>query len=74
VQVIDIESPFQYPDLATALRGLNSSGVAAAAMERAGEEAVTAAHTAALAPFRLRDESYLVPATFRCLIARRAAS
>jgi SAM-dependent methyltransferase len=73
-QVIDIESPFQYPDLATALRGLNSSGVAVAAMERAGEDAVTAAHTAAMAPFRMWDGSYLVPATFLCLIARRAVS
>lgn len=71
--MFDIESPFQYPDLATALRGLNSSGVAAAAMERAGEEAVTAAHSAALAPFRKADASYSVPATFRCLIAHRAA-
>ena len=72
-KMFDIESPFQYPDLATALRGLNSSGVAAAAMERAGEEAVTAAHSAALAPFRKADASYSVPATFRCLIAHRAA-
>ncbi len=71
-QVFDVESPFVYPDLATALRGLNSSGVAAAAIERAGEEAVTAAHTAALGPFRQDDESYLIPATFRCLVARRA--
>ncbi|WP_430465272.1 class I SAM-dependent methyltransferase [Tabrizicola sp.] len=71
-QVIDVDSPFQYPNLATALRGLNSSGVAAAAIERAGEDAVTAAHAAALAPFQKPDESYLIPATFRCLIARRA--
>lgn len=73
-QVIDIESPFQYPNLTTALRGLNSSGVAAAAMERAGEDAVTAAHAAALAPFLKPDKSYLIAATFRCLIARRALS
>jgi hypothetical protein len=67
-----VDSPFTYPDLPTALRGLNSSGVAAAAMERAGEEVVSAAHAAALAPFRQADGSYHVPAHFRCLIARRA--
>lgn len=70
--VFDVDSPFTYPDLPTALRGLNASGVAAAAMERAGEEAVSAAHTAALAPFRRADSGYHVPAHFRCLIARRA--
>ncbi len=70
--VFDVESPFTYPNLPTALRGLNSSGVAAAAMERAGEEAVSAAHAAALAPFKQADGGYHVPAHFRCLIARRA--
>lgn len=71
-QVFDVASPFTYPDLPTALRGLNSSGVAAAAMERAGEDAVSAAHAAALAPFVQEDGGYHVPAHFRCLIARRA--
>jgi SAM-dependent methyltransferase len=71
-QLFDVESPFTYPDLPTALRGLNSSGVAAAAMERAGEDVVSAAHAAALAPFRQADGGYNVPAHFRCLIARRA--
>jgi len=70
--VIDVDSPFQYPNLATALPGLNSSSVGAAAIERAGKDAVTAAHAAALAPFQKPDESYLLPATFRCLIAQRA--
>lgn len=71
-QVFDVASPFTYPDLPTALRGLNSSGVAAAARERAGEGAVSAAHAAALAPFQQVDGGYHVPAHFRCLIARRA--
>jgi SAM-dependent methyltransferase len=70
--VFDVDSPFTYPDLPTALRGLNSSGVAAAAMERAGEDAVSAAHATALAPFQQADGGYHVPAHFRCLIARRA--
>lgn len=70
-QVFDVTSPFTYPDLPTALRGLNSSGVAAAAMERAGEDAVSAAHAAALAPFVQADGGYVVPASFRCLVARR---
>jgi len=67
-EVFDVDSPWRYPDLA--LRGLKSSGVAARAIEHAGEEAVDAALARALAPFRRPDESYRVGATFRCLVAR----
>lgn len=72
VEIFDVASPFTYPDLPTALRGLNLSGVAAAAMERAGEDAVSAAHAAALAPFVQPDGGFVVPASFRCMLARRA--
>jgi len=68
--VEDVKADVAYPDLATALRGLNSSGVAARAMAVAGEETVTAAHTDALAPFRRADGSYRIGATFRCLFTR----
>lgn len=70
VEVFDIPCVLDYPELATALRGLNSSGVAARAMENSSEQAVSAAHEKALAPFRQKDGSYKAKAMFRCLLAR----
>lgn len=70
VEVFDVDSPFIYSDEASALRGLNSSGVAARAMQNTSEQAVTEAHAKAIAPFRQPDGSYRVAATFRCLLAR----
>jgi hypothetical protein len=70
VEVFDVDSPFVYPDEATAIRGLNSSGVAARAMEHASAQAVTQAHAAAIAPFRQPDGSYRIAGTCRCLLAR----
>ena len=70
VEVFDVDSPFVYADEATAIRGLNSSGVAARAMENTSEQAVTEAHARALAPFRQPDGSYRIEATFRCLLAQ----
>jgi SAM-dependent methyltransferase len=71
IDVIDVPSIIAYPDEATALRALNSSGVAARAIENTNEAAVSAAHRAALAPFRQADGSYRIDATFRCLFTRR---
>ena len=68
--IFDVDSPWQYPDLATALRGLGSSGVAARAIETHGREAVDSAHAAALAPFRTAAGKYTIGASFRCLLAR----
>ena len=70
VEVFDVDSPFVYADEATAIRGLNSAGVAVRAMESAGERAVTEAHVNAITPFRQPDGSYCIKATFRCLLAR----
>lgn len=70
VEVFDVASPFIYADEATAMRGLNSSGVAARAMENTSEQAVTEAHAKAIAPFRQSDGSYRIEASFRCLLAR----
>ncbi len=69
-EVFDVESPWEYSDLATALRGCKSSGVAARAIENSSEDAVDSAHSTALAPFRQSDGSYRIGATFRCLVAR----
>ncbi len=70
LDVFDVESPWHYADLSTALAGLRSSGVAARAIENSSAEAVDEAHTKALLPFRQSDESYRVGATFRCLVTR----
>lgn len=70
VEVVDVDSPWRYPDLATALRGLKSSGVSVRAIDNSSEEAADSAHAKALAPFRRSDGSYQIGATFRCLIAR----
>ncbi len=68
--VFDTDTPWTYPSLDVALRALRSSGVAARAIDHSGEAAVDAAHAAVFAPFRQRDGSYRVRATFRCLLAR----
>ena len=70
LEVFDVDSPFVYPDEATAVRGLNSSGVSTRAMDHSSEAAVSEAHRQALAPFRLADGSYRIHASFRCLLAR----
>jgi SAM-dependent methyltransferase len=69
IEVFDVDSPWRYPDLATALRGLKSSGVSEKAICNSSEEAVDAAHADALAQFRQEDGSYTIGASFRCLIA-----
>lgn len=68
--VIDIDSPWNYPDEHTAVRGVGSSGVAARAKALVGSEAVDAAHRAALAPFRQAGGSFRIGATCRFLVAR----
>ena len=68
--VVDVASPWQYPDLATALRGLKSSGVGVRAIENSSEDAVDSANSKALEPFRRSDGSYRIGATFRCLVTR----
>lgn len=68
--VVDVDSPWSYPDEDTALRGLGSSGVAARARALSGSEAVDAAHRSALVPFRKADGSFRIGATCRFLVAR----
>jgi SAM-dependent methyltransferase len=70
LDIVDVDSPFQYPDLDTALRGMGSSGAAVRASEHSGQDAVDEAHRRALAPFRQPDGSYHIAAVFRCLIAK----
>ena len=70
IEVFDVDSPFEYPDEATALKGLGASAPAIQAMEHSGEAAVIGAYREALAPFRLADGGYKIAATFRCLLAQ----
>ena len=70
IETFDVDSPFIYADEETGIRALNSSGVAARAMDNTSEAAVTDAHRKALAPFRQKDGSYRVRARFRCLPAK----
>ena len=70
--VFDVDSPWTYPDLPTALKGLGSSGVAFKAAETSGQAALDAAHEAALAPFVQPDGGYRIGATFRILMAENA--
>jgi len=70
IEVLDVESPFEYPDEATAVRGLNSAGVAVRAIEHTSAKAVCDANAKAIAPFRRPDGSYSIRASFRCFFAR----
>ncbi|MBJ6372727.1 class I SAM-dependent methyltransferase [Sedimentitalea arenosa] len=69
VEVIDVDTPWHYPDLETALRGLASSGVAAKAADHSGEDALVAAMTEFLTPFRKPDGSIGFSARARYLVA-----
>lgn len=73
IEVFDVAAPWHYPDLATAQKGLGSSGVAAKAAEISGQDALDAAHATALAPFLQSDGSYRIGATFRVLMAGKDA-
>jgi SAM-dependent methyltransferase len=70
IEVVDVDSPFHYTDLSTALRGLTSSGNAIRTAELSSDDAVRKAYTDALEQFRQSDDSYRIGATFRCLFTR----
>ncbi|MBJ3764555.1 hypothetical protein ILP92_17610 [Maribius pontilimi] len=72
-EVFDVPLQWIYPDLATALRGLGSSGVAVKAAETSEQNALDAAHQAALAAFVQPDGSYRIGASFRVLMANAQA-
>ena len=56
----DVDCPFAYPDLETALRGLLGAGPAEVAIRHAGEAAARAAVTEAIAPFATADGGYVM--------------
>jgi SAM-dependent methyltransferase len=68
-EVADVDMPFVYADLETALRGTLSAGPAVRAIDRAGEASVRDAVAKSLAPFRLSSGAYRLENRFRYLIA-----
>jgi hypothetical protein len=68
----DVETVWAYPDEATLLRGLLSSGPAARAIAEAGEGRVRDAVLAAVAPYRTPDGAYRLHNVFHYLIAASA--
>lgn len=65
----EVDMPFVYGDLETALRGILSAGPAARAISFSGEDRVRAAVVQALAPYRLSSGRYRLENRFRYLIA-----
>ena len=68
-EVIEGDALWTYPDEATGVRGLSATGIAIRAIGLVGEAAVTAAHAAALAPFRQADGSYKIGARYMAVLA-----
>ncbi len=66
---VDVPCPAAYPDEETALRALISAGPAVRAINVAGEQAVRAAVSGAIAPYHTADGSYTWRNTFRYLLA-----
>jgi len=73
-EVADVDMPFVYPDLETAVRGALSAGPAARAIDIAGEVAVRAAVARSLAPFRLSSGAYRLENRFRYLVGVAAGA
>ncbi|TGD41612.1 class I SAM-dependent methyltransferase [Pseudotabrizicola sediminis] len=71
-EIFDVDTPWHYPDKATALRGIGSSGMAVKAIEHSGEAAFTAAVTEFMVPFHKADGSIGFGASARYLVATPA--
>jgi SAM-dependent methyltransferase len=65
----DVTTVWHYPDLPTALRGLNAAGPATSAIAAVGQEAVYEAVTVGLAPFATGDGGYELSNVFRYVVA-----
>ncbi|MCL6647796.1 MAG: class I SAM-dependent methyltransferase [Chloroflexi bacterium] len=66
-----IEVPFEFPDRSSWLRAAGASGPAVLAERTSGPEAVAAALTEAIAPYRTASGSYRIATEWRYVIARR---
>jgi SAM-dependent methyltransferase len=70
IGVDDVDCPWIYRDLETALRGLLSAGPAVMAMQVSGQERVREAVARALEPFRTTSGKYRLENKFRYVISR----
>ena len=70
LDALEVETPFVYPNQATALLALFSSGPGVRAINASGEPRAREVVTEAIAPFRGPDGSYRLRNRFRYLIAR----
>jgi SAM-dependent methyltransferase len=68
VHADEVASPWTYPDLETALRGLLASGPAVKAIQASGEDAARRAVQSAIEPFRNGFGGYRIGSAFRYLI------
>jgi len=73
VEHAEIDVPFVYPDLETAVRGVLSAGPAARAIDLAGGERVREAVERALAPYRLHAGDYRLENRFRYVVFARVS-
>ena len=73
LQSTDVESIWDYPDVATVLRGLLSSGPAYRAITHVGYEKVAETVTATLPPFTRSDGHIVYNNKFRVVIAKKPA-
>jgi len=67
----DVDCPFDYPDLSTALTALMSPGPVILAINESGETKVRNIVIKALAPYRTESGGYLMRNKFRYLVSRR---
>lgn len=65
----EVDCPFEYPDLETAVRGNMSAGPATAAIQQVGGETLQRALAKALTPFRTSAGRYRLQNRFRYVIA-----
>jgi SAM-dependent methyltransferase len=68
--LVDVQCPWVYPDLHTALRGMLSSGPAERVVRMAGFERARKAVSDSLTPYRTPTGSYRLENVFRYLVAR----
>jgi SAM-dependent methyltransferase len=71
IDVVDVDMPFIYADVESALRGVLSAGPAARAIHAAGEGRVRDLVAAALAPYRLSSGGVRLENRFRYLVAAK---
>jgi SAM-dependent methyltransferase len=69
-RVIDVPTPYIYPDLSTAVQGQLASGPARMAIERVGRDTVSSALTDALETVKKDDGSVQLDNVFKVVIAR----